>query len=119
MPLIYRMEFDSLTDASFNDKIEKQLKRAYDFRGDAYGASERMSIDSQIAKLNKIKEKGLDYIKSNKDQDSNSGDGWGKKHTWKELTESVLSLKGGKRRKSRATKKNRKSRRNRRKSCRR
>ena len=120
MPLIYRMEFDSLTDASFNDKIEKQLKRAQGFLKDGnYGPSERMSIDSHIAKLNLLKEKGLDFIKSNKDQDSNTGDGWGKKYNWKELTESALSLKGGKRRKSRATKKNRKSRRNRRKSCRR
>ena len=120
MSLMYRMEFDSLTDASFNDKIDKQLQRVQGFLKDGnYGPSEKMSIDDQLAKLNLLKEKGLDFIKSNKDQDSNTGDGWGKKYNWKELTESALSLRGGKRRKSRATKKNRKSRRNRRKSCRR
>ena len=109
-----------LTPASFNDKIDKQLKRVQGFLNDGnYGPSEKMSIDDQLTKLNLLKEKGLNFIKSNKDQDSNTGDGWGKKYNWKELTESVLSLKGGKRRKSLATKKNRKSRRNRRKSCRR
>jgi Glu-tRNA(Gln) amidotransferase subunit E-like FAD-binding protein len=89
--------FDSLDEKTFNSLIDKTKSDIYEYGFDSTAG--RIRANDLLAKLKIIEEKGFENIKLDQDQSSNITDFTSKAPmTWKQLTEMLLNLqKGGKR----------------------